>query len=114
MESDPQLMAIKLSNITIEDPVFLAPMSGVSDLPFRQIVQSYGAGLVFSEMIASAKALREAEREKKSSVSEARKIRRRYDRDIKAPLAVQIAASVPSMAARYLESTSTVGLKWRL
>ena len=44
---------ITLGNIKIEDPVFLAPMSGISDLPFRRVVKKFGAGLVFSEMIAS-------------------------------------------------------------
>ncbi len=34
-------------------PVFLAPLAGITDLPFRNLVQSFGAGLVVSEMIAS-------------------------------------------------------------
>ena len=36
-----------------EMPVFLAPMAGISDLPFRNLVLGFGAGLVVSEMIAS-------------------------------------------------------------
>lgn len=40
-------------NVAIDVPVILAPMSGVSDLPFRRLVKSMGAGLVVSEMIAS-------------------------------------------------------------
>lgn len=36
----------------IECPVYLAPMSGVSDLPFRRLAWRYGAGLVVSEMVA--------------------------------------------------------------
>ena len=46
-------MSFSIGPIKIEDPVFLAPMSGVTDLPFRRMVKRYGAGLVFSEMIAS-------------------------------------------------------------
>lgn len=42
-----------IGSIKIDSPVLLAPMSGVSDLPFRRIVKKYGAGLVISEMIAS-------------------------------------------------------------
>ncbi len=42
-----------IGSIKIGSPVLLAPMSGVSDLPFRRIVKKYGAGLVISEMIAS-------------------------------------------------------------
>ncbi|MEM9582089.1 MAG: tRNA dihydrouridine synthase DusB [Pseudomonadota bacterium] len=34
-------------------PVFLAPLAGITDLPFRQLVSSFGAGLVVSEMVAS-------------------------------------------------------------
>lgn len=44
---------IKIGNIEVKDNVFLAPMSGVSDVPFRKLVSNYGAGLVVSEMIAS-------------------------------------------------------------
>ncbi len=36
-----------------EMPVFLAPMAGISDLPFRNLALGFGAGLVVSEMIAS-------------------------------------------------------------
>lgn len=45
--------SIHIDHITIESPVILAPMTGVSDLPFRKLVKRFGAGLVVSEMIAS-------------------------------------------------------------
>ncbi len=44
---------ISIGSIRVEDPVWLAPMTGVSDLPFRKLVKRYGAGMVVSEMIAS-------------------------------------------------------------
>lgn len=44
---------IQIDNVAIHSPVFLAPMTGVSDLPFRRLVKRFGAGLVVSEMIAS-------------------------------------------------------------
>ena len=44
---------MKIGSVEIEAPVILAPMSGVTDLPFRRLVKSFGAGLVISEMIAS-------------------------------------------------------------
>ncbi|MDX2074779.1 MAG: tRNA dihydrouridine synthase DusB [Alphaproteobacteria bacterium] len=51
---DPATSAgITIDNVTIDSPVFLAPMTGVSDLPFRKLVKRFGAGLVVSEMIAS-------------------------------------------------------------
>jgi len=40
-------------------PVILAPMTGVTDLPFRKVVKRYGAGLTVSEMVASAAMIRE-------------------------------------------------------
>lgn len=46
-------MTIQIGNITIDSPVILAPMSGVTDMPFRKLVKKFGAGLVVSEMIAS-------------------------------------------------------------
>ena len=46
-------MTIHVGPVAIDDPVILAPLSGISDLPFRRLVKSYGAGLVVSEMIAS-------------------------------------------------------------
>jgi tRNA-dihydrouridine synthase B len=39
--------------LTLDPPVFLAPMAGITDLPFRDLVLSFGAGLVVSEMVAS-------------------------------------------------------------
>ncbi|MCO8145939.1 tRNA dihydrouridine synthase DusB [Rhodovulum tesquicola] len=46
-------MAIQVADITLDPPVLLAPMAGITDLPFRRLVASFGAGLVVSEMVAS-------------------------------------------------------------
>ncbi len=46
-------MQIKIDDIKLSSPVILAPMSGVTDLPYRKLVKQFGAGLVVSEMIAS-------------------------------------------------------------
>lgn len=46
-------MTIQIGNIKLSSPVILAPMSGVTDLPFRKLVKEFGAGLVVSEMVAS-------------------------------------------------------------
>ena len=54
-----RLKPIQIGNVTIETPVILAPMTGVSDLPFRRRVRSYGSGLNVTEMIASQAAIRE-------------------------------------------------------
>src|ERR1700744_87628 len=56
----PALQAIDLGNgVRIDTPVLLAPMSGVTDLPFRRACKQLGAGMVVSEMIASWAMIRE-------------------------------------------------------
>ncbi len=52
-------MTINIGPLAIADPVILAPMSGVTDLPFRRLVKELGAGLVVSEMIASEAMIRQ-------------------------------------------------------
>lgn len=47
---------MKIGNLTIEHPYVLAPMAGVTDLPFRLLCKEQGAGLLCMEMV-SAKAL---------------------------------------------------------
>jgi len=55
----PRLRPIEIGPVRIETPVILAPMTGVSDLPFRRVVRQYGSGLNVTEMIASQAAIRE-------------------------------------------------------
>jgi tRNA-dihydrouridine synthase B len=50
-------MPVILGRITLDPPVFLAPMAGITDLPFRDLAGRLGAGLVVSEMVASAEML---------------------------------------------------------
>ena len=46
-------MSLCLGPLTIDPPVLLAPLAGITDLPFRRLVSRFGAGLVVSEMVAS-------------------------------------------------------------
>lgn len=46
-------MPLHLNDIVIDPPVLLAPMAGITDLPYRRMVARFGAGLVASEMVAS-------------------------------------------------------------
>jgi tRNA-dihydrouridine synthase B len=55
----PQLAPIDIGPVRIGCPVILAPMTGVSDLPFRTMVRRFGSGLNVTEMIASPAAIRE-------------------------------------------------------
>jgi tRNA-dihydrouridine synthase B len=61
--STPRIRPITIGTgsraVTLETPVILAPLSGVTDLPFRALAKSLGAGLVVSEMIASWAMVRE-------------------------------------------------------
>ena len=50
---------IQVGDVSIDTPVVLAPMTGVTDLPFRKLVRRYGSGLNVTEMIASEAAIRE-------------------------------------------------------
>lgn len=51
-------VAIGLGPVTVDPPVLLAPLAGITDLPLRRLVQRFGAGLVVSEMVASDEVLR--------------------------------------------------------
>lgn len=82
-------MSFHIGHIPVDDPVFLAPMSGVSDLPFRRAVKSFGAGLVFSEMIASRSVIEEW----RSNV----KVDLDYGQEF--PMAVQLAGCEPDVMA---------------
>lgn len=55
----PSLDPIHVGPQRIDCPVILAPMTGVTDLPFRRMVRRYGSGLNVTEMIASPAAIRE-------------------------------------------------------
>ncbi len=82
-------MTFAIGNIVIDTPVLLAPMSGVSDRPFRHLVQRFGVGLVFSEMIASQQMVR-AHRET---------LRMSEPCESDFPMAVQLAGCEPGVMA---------------
>jgi tRNA-dihydrouridine synthase B len=82
-------VSIRLGSITLEDPVILAPMSGVTDLPFRRIVKRQGAALVVSEMIASQAAIRDT----RQSLTMAQSCADEQ------PMAVQLAGCEPQVMA---------------
>ncbi|MEN9683544.1 MAG: tRNA dihydrouridine synthase DusB [Pseudomonadota bacterium] len=59
LPTPPQLSPIMVGPVQIDCPVILAPMTGVTDLPFRRLVRRFGSGLNVTEMIASPAAIRE-------------------------------------------------------
>src|SRR5256885_4695172 len=82
-------MSITIGPLTLGDPVILAPMSGVTDLPFRRLVKEHGAGLVVSEMIASEAMIRET----RQSMTMAKNCPEER------PMAVQLAGCEPQVMA---------------
>lgn len=80
--------ALKIANHPLENAVVLAPMSGVSDLPFRRLARKLGAGLVVSEMVASRELVRQRPSE----------IRKAAGGDL-APSVVQLAGCEPHWMA---------------
>src|SRR5438105_7824620 len=82
-------MGISIGSVTLDDGVILAPMSGVSDLPFRRLVKRLGAGLVVSEMIASEAMIRETRQSMKMAKTCADE----------QPMAVQLAGCEPRIMA---------------
>ena len=88
-ESGARLQPIRLGAVTLERPVVLAPMSGVTDKPFRGMVRKFGAELVVTEMLAS-----------KAVIREHRKTMRMGERDAgEGLLAVQLAGREPEIMA---------------
>lgn len=84
-----KLTPFKIGDIEIKSPIFLAPMSGISDQPFRALVQSFGAGLVFSEMITS--------REMINHSKETLRMSNIHEHEY--PMAVQLAGCDPQIMA---------------
>ena len=82
-------MSLKIGHIEIENKVILAPMSGVSDMPYRRIAKKWGAGLVISEMIASEAMIRANRKTMKMATNCADEF----------PMAVQLAGCEPHLMA---------------
>lgn len=80
-------------------PVILAPMSGVTDMPFRRIVRRLGSGLVISEMIASQAMIRHTRQTMKM-------IQRSPDEE---PVAVQLAGCEPEVMAEAARLNEALG-----
>ena len=59
LTAPPALRPIHIGPVEIATPVVLAPMTGVTDMPFRTLVRRYGSGLNVTEMIATQAAIRE-------------------------------------------------------
>ena len=83
-------MSISLGSLRLDNPVLLAPMSGITDKPFRRLARRLGAGLVMSEMVVSRELL-----------TGSREGLRRVDHDGagEAPVVIQLAGNDADMMA---------------
>jgi tRNA-dihydrouridine synthase B len=84
-----RLSSISIGPVSIDAPVILAPMTGVTDRPFRRIVKRYGAGLTVTEMIASQAMIRETRQSLQKSA---------WD-PIEEPVSMQLAGCTPAEMA---------------
>jgi tRNA-dihydrouridine synthase B len=82
-------MTITIGPVRLDAAVILAPMSGVTDLPFRRLVKRHGAALVVSEMIASQAMIRESRQSLKMA----------ENCPEEQPMAVQLAGCEPEVMA---------------
>lgn len=82
---------MKIGNLKIEVPVFLAPMAGVSDYPYRQLVREMGAELLYTEMV-SAKGYEYGNKRTKELIE--------FDKRENGKIAVQIFGEDPEFMAR--------------
>lgn len=90
---------MQIDNVVLQNNVFLAPMAGVTDLPFRLLCKEQGCGLVYTEMV-SAKGL--YYQDKKTNTILAIEEREK-------PVAVQIFGSDPGIMARIANDAAKTG-----
>jgi len=90
---------IQIGNIQLQDNVLLAPMSGVTDLPFRRLVKKFGAGLVISEMIASRAMILQTRESLKKCQKD----------DMQYPMSVQLAGCEPLVMAEAAKLNEDLG-----
>ena len=93
-------MALTIGQISLPHAAVLAPMSGITDMPFRRAVRRAGGGLVVTEMVASAAIMRQVK-------SEMRKLR--TDTVSEVPLSVQLAGWDPQIMAEAARIAADLG-----
>ena len=85
----PRLGPLAIGPVTVECPIVLAPMTGVTDMPFRRLVRRYGSGLNVTEMIASPAMIRETRQSLQKAAWDA----------VEEPVSLQLAGCSPAEMA---------------
>ena len=93
-------MSFAIDRTILPHAAILAPMSGVTDWPFRRAVRRCGGGLVVTEMIASAAVLHDVRREMRKLRTEAK---------AEAPLSIQLVGWEPSVMAEAAKICADLG-----
>lgn len=94
-----RIQPINIGNLTVPIPVILAPLSGVTDLPFRSLVKKMGASVVISEMIASQAMIRQNRRTLQMAAHTAEEY----------PMAIQLAGCDPLVMAEAAKLCEDMG-----
>lgn len=92
-------MAFAIGSYCVDKPVILAPMAGVTDLPFRRLCHDQGAGLVVSEMVTSDVRLWNSTKSRHRLI---------HDAEV-SPRSVQIAGGDPKMMAEAAQQNVELG-----
>jgi tRNA-dihydrouridine synthase B len=87
---------MEIGNLQIDHPLFLAPLSGITDYPFRKLAQEFGCGLVFTEMVSAEGLMRKGKPFLKMGEDEH-------------PVFVQLSGSSPDTLARAAEMAEEAG-----
>ena len=95
-------VTIPLDSFLLDPPVLLAPMAGITDLPFRRLVARFGAGLVVSEMVASGEML---------TARPSVRARARVELGLDLPTSVQLAGREPQPMAEAAKIVADMGAK---
>jgi tRNA-dihydrouridine synthase B len=89
LPTPPQLSPIQIGQVRVDCPVILAPMTGVTDMPFRKLVRRFGSGLNVTEMIASPAMIRETRQSLQKAAWDA----------VEEPVSLQLAGCSPAEMA---------------
>ena len=94
-----RISAIPIGPLTLDTPVILAPMTGVTDRPFRLLVKRFGAGLTVTEMIASEAMIRDTRQSRQKAAWDASE----------EPVSMQLAGCEPARMAEAAKLNEGLG-----
>ena len=94
-----RISAIPIGPLTLDTPVILAPMTGVTDRPFRMLVKRFGAGLTVTEMIASEAMIRDTRQSRQKAAWDASE----------EPVSMQLAGCEPARMAEAAKLNEGLG-----